>query len=66
MCLPQALLWYFALSRLEASKAAVFSNLQPVLTALASLWLFREPIHWELVAGGALLVLLGVRLTQRA
>jgi len=36
-----------------------------VLTALAALWLFREPIHWELVVGGAL-VLLGVRLTQRA
>jgi len=59
------LLWYFALSRLAASKVAVFSNLQPVLTALAALWLFREPIHWELVVGGAL-VLLGVRLTQRA
>jgi len=59
------LLWYFALSRLDASKVAVFSNLQPVLTALASLWLFQEPLHWELVVGGAL-VLLGVRLTQRA
>lgn len=59
------LLWYFALSRLEASKVAVFSNLQPVLTALASLVLFQEPLHWELVVGGAL-VLAGVRLTQRA
>lgn len=58
------LLWYFALSRLEASKVAVFSNLQPVFTALAALVLLQEPIHWELVAGGAL-VLAGVRLTQR-
>lgn len=59
------LLWYFALSRLAASKVAVFSNLQPVFTALASLALLHDPLHWELVVGGAL-VLLGVRLTQRA
>jgi len=59
------LLWYFALSRLEASKVAVFSNLQPVFTALAALALLHEPIHWELMVGGAL-VLIGVRLTQRA
>jgi drug/metabolite transporter (DMT)-like permease len=59
------LLWYFALSRLEASKVAVFSNLQPVFTAVASLVLLQEPIHWELMVGGAL-VLLGVRLTQRS
>lgn len=59
------LLWYFALSRLDASKVAVFSNLQPVLTALASMALLHQPLHWELVVGGAL-VLVGVRLTQRA
>jgi len=59
------LLWYFALSRLDASKVAVFSNLQPVFTAVAALVLLDEPIHWELVVGGAL-VLAGVRLTQRA
>ena len=59
------LLWYFALSRLEASKVAVFSNLQPVFTAVAALVILGEPIHWELVVGGAA-VLAGVRLTQRA
>jgi drug/metabolite transporter (DMT)-like permease len=59
------LLWYFALSRLDASKVAVFSNLQPVFTALAALALLQEPIHWELMVGGAL-VLIGVRLTQRS
>jgi drug/metabolite transporter (DMT)-like permease len=59
------LLWYFALSRLEASKVAVFSNLQPVFTAVAALLFLQEPIHWELMVGGAL-VLLGVRLTQRS
>jgi drug/metabolite transporter (DMT)-like permease len=59
------LLWYFALSRLEASRVAVFSNLQPVFTAVAALVLLQEPIHWELVVGGAL-VLAGVRLPLRS
>lgn len=59
------LLYYYALSKLDASKVAVFANLQPVFTALASFWLLEEPLHWNLVAGGAL-VLLGVRLIQRA
>src|SRR5262249_28994248 len=57
------LLWYFALSKLEASKVAVFSNLQPVLTALAAWWFLQEPLTWEIGVGGVL-VLLGVRLAQ--
>ena len=57
------LLWYFALSRLPASRVAVFSNLQPVVTALAAYWLLGEALNWEMAVGGAL-VLLGVRLTQ--
>jgi drug/metabolite transporter (DMT)-like permease len=56
-------LWYFALSRLDASRVAVFSNLQPVVAALAAYWLLGEPLNWEMAAGG-LLVLLGVRVTQ--
>jgi drug/metabolite transporter (DMT)-like permease len=57
------LLWYFALSRLEASKVAVFANLQPVLTALAAWGFLGEPLTWEIGVGGVL-VLLGVRLAQ--
>jgi drug/metabolite transporter (DMT)-like permease len=57
------LLWYFALSRLPASRVAVFSNLQPVVTALAAYWLLGEALNWEMAVGGAL-VLLGVRVTQ--
>ncbi len=58
------LLWYYALSRTEASRVVVVSNLQPVATALAA-WVFLgEALVWEIWVGGAL-VLLGVRATQR-
>lgn len=57
------LLWYWALSRTEASKVAIFSNLQPVATALAAWLVLGERIGWEVAVGGVL-VLVGVRLTQ--
>lgn len=57
------LIWFAALARTDASKVAVFSNLQPVATAFAAWALLGEHIGWEVVVGGAL-VLLGVRLTQ--
>jgi drug/metabolite transporter (DMT)-like permease len=56
-------IWFAALGRTDASKVAVFSNLQPVATAFAAWALLGEHIGWEVVVGGAL-VLLGVRLTQ--
>jgi drug/metabolite transporter (DMT)-like permease len=56
-------IWFAALGRTDASKVAIFSNLQPVATALAAWALLGEPLSWEVVVGGAL-VLLGVRLTQ--
>jgi len=58
-------LWYFALSRLGASRVAVFANLQPVVTALAARWLLGEALNWEMALGGAL-VLIGVFITQSA
>ena len=58
-------LWYFALSRLGASRVAVFANLQPVATALAARWLLGEALNWEMALGGVL-VLLGVWITQSA
>jgi drug/metabolite transporter (DMT)-like permease len=57
-------LWNFALARVEASRVAVFANLQPVATALAAWVLLDEPMGWSVVVGG-LLVLAGVRLAQR-
>src|SRR5262245_24546558 len=59
------LLWYWALGRTDASKVAVFSNLQPVATAVAAWLVLGEPIGWEVAVGGAL-VLAGVRLTSAA
>lgn len=58
------LLWFYALSRLEASRVAVFANLQPPATAVAAWLILGDPITWEIVAGGAL-VLVGVRVAQR-
>ncbi len=56
--------WYFALSRLEATKVAVFSNLQPAATALLAWLILDDPLTWEILVGG-LLVIGGVRITQR-
>lgn len=58
------LLWYYALSRMQASRVAVFSNLQPVATAIAAWLVLGDPLVWEIFVGGAL-VIAGVRLTQR-
>jgi drug/metabolite transporter (DMT)-like permease len=58
-------LWYFALSRAEASAVAVFSNLQPVGTAIGAALFLHEPLTIAMGAGGAL-VLVGVRIASRA
>ncbi|HSP80848.1 MAG TPA: DMT family transporter [Myxococcaceae bacterium] len=58
-------IWYYALSKVPASRVAFFSNLQPAATALAAWALLGEPLHWEVGVGGVL-VLAGVRLTQGA
>jgi drug/metabolite transporter (DMT)-like permease len=58
------LLWYFALSRLEASRVAVWSNLQPVMTAVLSYLAYGTRISPAFAVGGAL-ALVGVFLTQR-
>jgi drug/metabolite transporter (DMT)-like permease len=58
------LIYYWALARIEATKVAVFSNLQPVLTAALSYGLGQESLSGAFVAGGAL-VLAGVFLTER-
>lgn len=50
------LCWYYALGRLEPSRVAVFTNLQPVITAIASWLLLGERLTPQLLGGGALVV----------
>lgn len=59
------LIYAWALSRAEASRVAVWSNLQPVLTALLAWSLYGEQLTPPLVAGGTL-VLTGVLLAERS
>jgi drug/metabolite transporter (DMT)-like permease len=58
------LVWSWALSKLEASKVAVISNLQPILSALLSWMILGEAITLRFVAGAAV-VLAGVFLTEK-
>jgi drug/metabolite transporter (DMT)-like permease len=58
------LLFYWAIARAEASRVAIWSNLQPVLTALLAWLVYGEQLTASFVLGGAM-VLAGVVLTQR-
>jgi drug/metabolite transporter (DMT)-like permease len=58
------LVWSWALSKLEASKVAIVSNLQPIVAALLG-WIFLgEGITPRFVVG-ALAVMMGVAITER-
>jgi len=57
--------WNYALERVEAPRAAIFLNVQPLLGALLGVWWLGEPLTPFLVAGGALIVL-GVHFAVRA
>ena len=57
------LIWSWALSKLEASKVAVISNLQPVIAAALAWVLFKEPVTVKFVLGTAV-VLAGVIMAE--
>jgi drug/metabolite transporter (DMT)-like permease len=57
------LLWYWALGHLPAARVAVFSNLQPLATAVLAHFLLGEHVTAQFV-GGALVVISGVVLAQ--
>jgi len=59
------LVYYWSLARAEASRVAIWSNTQPVLTALLAWAIHGDPLTGAFVAGVAL-VIAGVALTQRA
>lgn len=57
-------LWFYAMSKMDAAKVAVFMNLQPVMTTLLTVAIWHTaPSAWFLA--GAVLVIIGVLLTQR-
>ncbi len=56
-------LWYYALSKIEASKVAVFTNGQPIITALLAYFFLRQDISL-IFALGALITISGVVITQ--
>jgi len=58
------LLYYWAMKQADASRVAIYSNLQPVFTAVLAWALHGEPITATFLAGGAM-VLAGVVLTER-
>ncbi len=57
------LLWYYALSRTTASKVAIFSNLQPILTTILAWTLLGQTITPVFIVGG-LIALGGIIVTQ--
>jgi drug/metabolite transporter (DMT)-like permease len=58
------LIYYWALARADASRVAVWSNLQPVLTALLAWMMYGESLTAPFVSGGAMVVA-GVILAER-
>lgn len=57
-------IWYWALGRMEASKLAIFQNLQPIIAAALAVLLVGESLGVDFYVGG-ILVVAGVFLTQR-
>jgi drug/metabolite transporter (DMT)-like permease len=58
------LIYYWALGRVEASRVAIWSNLQPVLTALLAWAIYGEALTAPFLAGGAMVVA-GVLMAER-
>lgn len=57
------LLWYYALGRIEASKASVFTNGQPVVATILSFFFLNYAITGNFIVGGIMTVA-GVIITQ--
>ncbi len=57
-------IWYYVLTKTDASKLSIFNNMQPALTALLSFIFFATPITAYFVIGGTLIIS-GVFLTQK-
>jgi drug/metabolite transporter (DMT)-like permease len=58
-------LWFWIIKYMEPSKAAVFTNLQPVLTAILAYFIVGERLSAGSIISG-IVILVGVYITQRA
>ena len=58
------LFWYAALERIEASQAAAFLHIEPLVTFAAAVMLLGEPVAVSTLIGGVL-VLVGVSIVQK-
>ncbi|MBI5324964.1 MAG: EamA family transporter [Ignavibacteriae bacterium] len=58
------LIWFWALKKMEASKLAVFNNLQPILTTILAMIFHHHVLTMPFLAGGVLIIG-GVILAQR-
>lgn len=61
-------IWYYALTKIEAGRVAVFNNIQPILTTFLSVIILGEVLdtvlEWNFILG-ALSIISGVYLTQK-
>jgi drug/metabolite transporter (DMT)-like permease len=57
-------LWYWLLKYMEATKIAVFHNLQPIVASCVAFLFLGEPIGWTFIIGG-IIVLTGVIITEK-
>ncbi len=58
-------LWYYALGRIESTKVAVFTYLQPVVTTILAVFILGQIITIQFITG-ACIALIGVVLVQSA
>ena len=56
-------LWYWVLKQMEASRIAVWHNIQPIIASVVAYIFLHEPLGWPFVIGG-LIVLTGVIVTE--
>ncbi|MEN3038233.1 MAG: EamA family transporter [Candidatus Kryptonium sp.] len=49
-------LWYYAIGKIEASKVVIFTNGQPIMTAILGMIIFGNPITLPFLIGGTLVV----------
>jgi drug/metabolite transporter (DMT)-like permease len=57
-------LWYWLLKYMEATRIAVFHNIQPIVASGVAFVFLNEPIGWPFIIGG-LVILTGVIITEK-